>query len=264
MPTLWSLNDPHKANNKFRASRCWRMISSWYKSTLRGWKQETNPHVYLRFCLLIPKMPWSFVEIRPTMANQSLAFPSVIPRCWPGQTMENISFTCPANACKRKTERRGISRRGKTLVTAGNTFLMVVRSEQRGRQMPLVKRSYLFCPWKRSKNNKSILNKEQHDLMPPPVFLCLRWLQPPSTRGHYGHTSYSQEPHNRHTQLGGNFSTRALCEKPHRNKGHCWINPKKRFNFIAGMLMERKQKHWQLCCLDFAGRGEHEWPLTCA
>lgn len=84
--------------------------------------------------------------------------------------IENISFTCPGGASKRKKKQRKISKRGKTLVTAGNMFLMVVHSQQRGRQMPLVKRSYLFCPWKQLKN-KSILNKEQHDLMLLPVFL---------------------------------------------------------------------------------------------
>lgn len=85
--------------------------------------------------------------------------------------IENISFTCPGGASKRKKKQRKISKRGKTLVTAGNMFLMVMHSQQQGRQMPLVKQSYLFCPWKQLKNNKSILNKEQHDLMLLPVFL---------------------------------------------------------------------------------------------
>ena len=164
------------------------------------------------------------MEIRPTMANQSPTeiLPTWFPGVDPAKRWRTFLSRVPTMLAKEKQKvRESISRRGKTLVTAGNMFLMVVRSERRGRQMPLVKRSYLFCPWKRSKNNKSILNKERHDLMLPPVFLCLRWLQPPSTRGHHGHTSYSQEPHNRHTQLGENFSTRALCEKPHRSKGHC-------------------------------------------
>ena len=93
---------------------------------------------------------WLKSEIFSTLAYQVLTGTN------DGEHFFHVSQQCSQKK-NRKTER--LSCGGKTLVTASNMFLMVVHSKQRGRQMPLVKRSYLFCPWKRLKNNKSILNK---------------------------------------------------------------------------------------------------------
>lgn len=134
------------------------------------------------------------MEIRPTITIKPwLKFPALIRLILTGtnngEHFFHVSQKCLLN--KNKGRER-ISIRGKTLVTAGNMFLMVVHSQQRGRQMPLVKHSYLFCPWKWLKSNKGILNKEKQDLMPSPVFFCLRRLCPPSLWGHDWRAVYSQ------------------------------------------------------------------------
>lgn len=147
-------------------------VSSSRKWASRGRKHETNPPSYLRSGLLVLKR--SRISLRWDQRQQIKAWLKFFMPTFQVQHREHLFHV--SQQCLQERNRK----RGKILPTAGNMFLLVVHSQKQGRQMPLVKKSYLFCPWKRLKNNKRGFNKEEHDLkLLLPVFLPRRGRYPP-------------------------------------------------------------------------------------
>lgn len=146
-------------------------------------------------------------------------------------------------------------------MTAGNMFLMVVHSQQRGRQMPLVKHSYLFCPWKWLKSNKGILNKEKHDLMPSPVFFCLRRLCPPSLWGHDWRAVYSQSHTIGILSSGRTLQLRSGVRNPTKTRDAAKFILKK-VRFTVGRSFWKDTETLPVLLFGFAGPGAHGCPLT--
>lgn len=210
-------------------------VSSSRKWASRGRKYETNPPSYLRSGLLVLKH--SRISLRWDQRQQIKAWLKFFMPTFQVQHREHLFHV--SQQCLQERNRK----RGKILPTTGNMFLLVVHSQKQGRQMPLVKKSYLFCPWKRLKNNKRGFNKEEHDLkLLLPVFLPRRGRYPPSTWGHYWHMLYLKS----HT-IGSErtFHPKSCRRNPTKTR-HTSKIILERFHFGVGRTMERN-KNTALC-----------------